>query len=259
MHQWDPAQYEKFEKERNQPFYDLLQLIHPIRHPRIVDLGCGNGSLTSFLHAQFHASYTLGIDASKEMLSKASHLQTPTLKFEECDIQTIAFDQPFDLIISNAALQWIPNHAKLMEQLTSFLVPEGQLAIQMPVNQSFATHVIAEELAREEPFKQMFSNQDAPFHHMLQMEEYAQLFESLGFENQIIRLQLYSHYLESTASVIEWVKGSLLTYYKAKLGPSLYPQFFNEYQKRVLQKLGWSEPFFFPMKRLLMWAQLPAH
>lgn len=256
MQHWDPKQYEKFEAERNQPFYDLLQLIHPLRHPRILDLGCGNGALTTFLHHQMHACFTLGIDTSLEMLAKALPHQTSTLRFEETDIQTFSTEEPFDLILSNAALQWIPNHRELFVKLASLLAPEGQFAVQMPANHYFPTHTLAEELAQEEPFRKAFTDQTLPFRHLLAMEEYAQLFETIGFVSQNIRMQLYAHYLESTASVVEWVEGSLLTYYRSRLG-DLYPQFLNEYKKRLLERLGWAEPFFFPMKRLFLWGQMP--
>lgn len=257
VHQWDPQQYEKFEKERNQPFFDLLQLIQPLQHPRILDLGCGNGVLTKIAHDHFHASVTIGIDNSKEMLAKAHHLQIDKLEFKEQDIQTFSSAEKFDLVISNAALQWIPDHPLLLKQLTALLSPGGQIAIQMPANQHYPTHVIAAELAAEEPFKNVLEEQTRSVHYLLDMEDYAQLFEKLGFESQIVRLQLYTHFLESTASVIEWVKGSLLTYYQSHLGPDLYPYFLKEYQKRLIHYLGWSEPFFFMMKRLFLWGQLP--
>lgn len=256
-HQWDPKQYDKFERERSQPFFDLLQLISPLDHPRIVDLGCGNGSLTKTLHEKFHASYTLGIDASKEMLAQAQHLQSSHLQFKEQDIQSFTSADPFNLVVSNAALQWIPDHETLLKKLTTLVAPGGQLAIQIPANQNYPTHVIAAELAAEKPFKQALAEGSNPIRHLLTMEEYAQLFETLGFESQVVRLQLYAHFLESTASVIEWVKGSLLTYYKSHLNPVLYEQFLKEYQKRLLERLGWSEPFFFPIKRLFLWGQLP--
>jgi trans-aconitate 2-methyltransferase len=256
---WDPKQYEKFERERTQPFLDLLQLIHPVEYPRLLDLGCGNGSLTKIAHEKFHASYTLGIDISQEMLAKAYLLQSDHLVFKEQDIQSFTSEQPFNLIISNAALQWIPDHESLLQHLTYLLAPAGQLAIQVSANQNYPTHVIAAELAAEEPFKQAFEEAGSPMDHLLTMEQYAQLFDRLGFENQVIRLQLYAHFLESTASVIEWVKGSLLTYYKSRLSPDLYSQFFKEYQQRLIERLGWSEPFFFPMKRLFLWGQLSAH
>jgi trans-aconitate 2-methyltransferase len=258
VQQWDPKQYEKFEKERHQPFYDLLHLIHPMPHPKIVDLGCGNGTLTKIVHEHFHASYTLGIDTSKEMLARAQHLQTDHLVFKEQDIRTFTAPEPFNLVISNAAIQWIPDHPTLLKKLTHLLAPGGQLAIQIPANQNYATHVVAAELAKEEPFKRIFKQQPTGYvQNLLSMEEYSQLLEKLGFESQVVRLQLYAHFLESTASVIEWVKGSLLTYYKSLLGPDLYAEFFKEYQKRLIERLGWSEPFFFPMKRLFLWGELP--
>ena len=204
--QWDPKQYEKFEAERNQPFFDLLHLIHPMHQPKIVDLGCGNGMLTKILHERFQASVTLGIDTSKEMLEKAQSIQTPNLIFKEQDIQTLKSTEPFNLIISNASLQWIPNHPLLLKHLTKLLASGGQMAIQMPANQNYPTHTIAAELAAEEPFKQSFKQKSKQIHYLLSMEEYAQLFEQLGFESQAIRLQLYAHFLESTASVIDWVE-----------------------------------------------------
>lgn len=258
-HHWDPRQYEKFEKERSQPFYDLLQLIQPLEdHPRIVDLGCGNGMLTQIIHEKFHATYTLGIDASKEMLAKAKLLQHDHLVFKEQDIQLFHSKEPFQLVISNAALQWVPNHEALFKQMTGLLAPLGQLAVQVPANQNSPTHVLAAELAAEAPFKNAFKKEGSPMDNLLTMEQYAHLLDQLGYENQTVRLQLYAHFLESTASVMEWVKGSLLTYYKSHLGADLYAEFLKEYRKRLIERLGWSEPFFFPMKRLFLWGQLPA-
>jgi trans-aconitate 2-methyltransferase len=256
-HHWDPQQYEKFEIERTQPFLDLLLLIQPLEHPRIVDLGCGNGTLTKLAHDHFHASYTLGIDQSKEMLAKAHSLQNDHLVFKEQDIRTFHFKEPFNLVISNAALQWIPDHRVLLNQITKLIAPGGQLAIQIAANENYATHEIAAELADEAPFAEALTQNGSHMPHLLNMEEYAQLLDQLGYESQVVRLQLYAHFLESTASVIEWVKGSLLTYYKSHLGPQLYEIFFKEYQKRLIDRLGWSEPFFYPVKRLFLWGQLP--
>jgi len=258
-HHWDPKQYDKFKRERNEPFFDLVQLIQPVHHSRILDLGCGNGALTKFIHEKFHASYTLGIDSSKEMLEKAAPLQNQQLHFEEMDISRFHSKEPFQLIISNAALQWIPNHADLFEHLTNLLAAGGQMAIQMPANQDYPTHLVAAELASEEPYRTNMKFAKSPIDKLLSMEEYAKLLDKLGYDNQIVRMQLYNHFLESTAGVIEWVKGSLLTYYKSHMDPKLYELFLKEYQQRLIEQLGWSEPFFFTMKRLFLWAQLPNH
>ncbi|MFN7729331.1 MAG: methyltransferase domain-containing protein [Bdellovibrio sp.] len=68
---WNPNQYEKFKKERFQPFFDLVELLQPSNAPRIIDLGCGTGELTKILHERFPSASTTGIDSSTEMLQKA--------------------------------------------------------------------------------------------------------------------------------------------------------------------------------------------
>ena len=49
---WDPAQYNRFAQERQQPFVDLVGLLEPVDAAAVVDLGCGDGRLTARLHRQ---------------------------------------------------------------------------------------------------------------------------------------------------------------------------------------------------------------
>lgn len=258
MQYWDPKQYQKFARERTEPFYDLVQLIRPLTRPRILDIGSGDGILTKYLHEELKAGFTLGIDSSPEMLQKARLAETSSLTFKQQNIASFGCSDPFNLIVSNAALQWVPDHPAIFKQLTELLATGGQIAVQMPANQQYPTHTIARDLASENPYRPFFE-EVYPTKHVLEPEEYARLLDRMGFENQIIRIQLYSHYLESTATVLEWVKGSLLTYYQSRLEPALYDRFLKEYRTRLFEKLGWSEPFFFLMKRLFIWAQLPTH
>src|SRR3954465_12811236 len=108
---WDPRQYDKFERQREQPFYDLLRLVHPVANMCIVDLGCGTGKLTRVMHERLNARQTIGIDRSESMLSVAPADAGPlaALRFEVATIESFADrrldrrDQP-ELIFSNAAL-----------------------------------------------------------------------------------------------------------------------------------------------------------
>lgn len=253
--QWDPVQYAKFEKERQQPFSDLMALVKPYPHMRVIDLGCGDGMLTKLLHIHLKADYTLGIDSSQRMLSKTQGASLPSVEFQLADIEDLGLESQFDLVFSNAALQWVSGHTSLLGRLSKMLKPRGQLAIQMPTNRDFATHVIARKLAEESPFKESLAGIPNPFQNILSLEEYAQILDSLGFKSPLIRLQLYLHRLESTRSALEWVKGSLLTYYRSHLTSFLYEQFLQEYQKRLLDELGEKRPFLFPMKRLFIWGE----
>jgi trans-aconitate 2-methyltransferase len=243
---WSPEQYERFKAERHQPFDDLLALIHRRQNMRVVDLGCGTGELTRELHEALDAKETVGIDGSESMLLKARDLAGESLRFERENVEAFVADEPFDLVFSNAALHWVAGHEALFARLTGFLSPEGQLAIQMPANDTHASHRVAAEVAVE------FGLEARP-DHVLCVERYAELLHHLGYEQQHVRMQVYGHLLPSAADVVEWVRGALLTYYEALLSPDRYADFADVYRARLAEALGDSRPYFYTYKRVLLW------
>ncbi|MEA2341843.1 MAG: trans-aconitate 2-methyltransferase [Thermoanaerobaculia bacterium] len=242
---WDVDQYERFKNERAQPFRDLAALIEPRPNMRIIDLGCGTGELTRELHEQLSASETLGIDSSESKLQKAS--PSSTLHFELGDIASFTTDRPFDLVFSNAALHWIPDHEHLFARLMSLLAPNGQLAVQMPANHEHPSHRLAAEVAESFGIEPRKVNILAP-------ESYATLLHRLGFARQHVRLHVYGHLLPSTADVVEWTKGTTLTPYREALSSDRYADFLAEYTTRLVTALGDSRPYFYTFKRVLLWA-----
>jgi trans-aconitate 2-methyltransferase len=90
---------------------------------------------------------------------------------------------------------------------------------------------------------------------MLDPEQYAELLHDLGFVRQHVRLQVYGHVLDCRADVVEWVKGSLLTDYEKRLPPDLFARFVAEYREALLPQLRDRSPYFYPFKRLLLWAE----
>jgi trans-aconitate 2-methyltransferase len=83
---WDPAQYDRFQEERQQPFFDLLALVQPAPGCRAVDLGCGTGELTVALHQHLLAGETIGIDRSASMLEDSDGWAVEGVWFGERDI-----------------------------------------------------------------------------------------------------------------------------------------------------------------------------
>jgi trans-aconitate 2-methyltransferase len=239
---WSPEQYERFKSERAQPFWDLAALIEHRPKMRIVDLGCGTGELTRALHDHLHAEETLGIDSSETMLLKSSAFGHELLRFEKGTIESFVADRPFDLVFSNAALHWVADHSSLLRRLTSFVGREGQIAIQMPANDDHPSHRTAAEVARE------LSISPRP-PHVMAPEEYATLLFELGYKRQHVRMQVYGHVLPSSADVVEWVRGSLLTFYERD-----DPRFLDRYRERLMCILGDQRPYFYTYRRVLMWA-----
>jgi trans-aconitate 2-methyltransferase len=251
---WNPGQYDKFKNERSQPFYDLMDLIPKDScFAKVIDLGCGSGELTAVLHERFKVFQTLGIDNSTRMLEKA-----PTrdgLQFKNASIETLDPFEKYDLVFSNAALQWCFDHPAHFGKLKHNLNDGGQLAVQMPINQDYPTHVIARELASEEPYRSLLKNEEVR-PELLKPEEYAALLFKLGFRESTVLVKVYGHVLPSREDVIEWVRGTMLTPYESQLGPEHFANFVAEFRRRLFEVLKDDQPFFYPFKRLLMWARL---
>lgn len=251
---WNPQQYERFRDERAQPFLDLLRLIEPQTGWRAVDLGCGTGELTRQLHRRLACAETLGVDSSPAMLQKAAELGGAGLSFEAGDLGSFVAARPFDLVFSNAAVQWVPDHPRLFARLAEAVAEGGQLALQMPANHDHPSHLVAREVAGWGPFASALGGyvRHSP---VLAPERYAELLHDLGFSRQSVRLQVYGHVLSSRDEVVEWVKGSLLTDYERRMPPELFGRFLAAYREALLPQLSASRPYFYPFKRLLLWAR----
>ena len=255
---WSPDQYERFRSERRQPFDDLLALCHPVPGGRIVDLGCGTGDLTRILHEDMEAAQTVGLDSSASMLERAlsSHGDVPGLSFVRGDIATW-LGEGLDLVFANASLQWIDDHLTLLARMRTALGPDGQLALQVPANYRHPSHVLARQVANEPPFIDALDG-DVPEDRgrfVLSPELYADLLYELGARDQVVRMEVYGHELESTGEVVEWVMGTLLTPYRSRMGPELFEAFVERYRELLIEELGEREPYFYGFRRILCWAR----
>jgi trans-aconitate 2-methyltransferase len=260
---WDPRQYDRFQREREQPFFDLLALVRRVPDMRVVDLGCGTGKLTRTLHDRLRAGETTGIDRSDRMLAATGGEPLPAgLRFKVGTIESFVARAAgasgragaYDLVLSNAALHWVEDHETLLPRLAASLTSEGQLAFQVPAQHDALPHVVAEELTTIEPFRRAFGGWHRP-QPVLTPEAYARLLYRCGFEDPIVRLIVYPHVLAGPDEVIEWMKGTLLTEYARHLPADLFDQFVEQYRIRLIARLDATRPFFFPFKRILCWGQ----
>jgi len=133
--EWNANQYLKFKNERTEPAIDLVNRIQ-LEHPKkIIDLGCGPGNSTGVLAKRFPEAYVLGVDNSKDMIINAKE-NYPHLDFSFCDVggDLSELDKDFDIVFSNACIQWAPDHWLLLKNQLGLLVNTGVLAIQIPFN-----------------------------------------------------------------------------------------------------------------------------
>jgi len=253
---WKPDLYGRFADERSRPFHDLLALVRPRPGMRVVDLGCGTGALTAEAHRQLAARETLGIDASPAMLAKAAPLAGGGLAFRIGDAGELGPETAgaWDLVLSNAALHWVPDHAALLPRLAGSLAPGGQLAVQVPANHDHPAHLAAHAVAREAPFAAALGGhvRETP---VLAPEEYALLLRRAGLAEQDVHLRVYVHELASRAEVVEWLRGSLLTDYERRLPSDVFAAYLEAYRARLAAVLPDERPYPFTYKRIFLWGR----
>ncbi|OAH14113.1 trans-aconitate 2-methyltransferase [Streptomyces jeddahensis] len=217
---WDPRQYLRHEGHRARPFVDLLARVPDLpaeaagRPPRIADLGCGPGNVTRLLADRWPAAHITGFDNSPEMLARAEPLAGPTagggrLDFAPADATTWAPspDEPYDLIISNATLQWVPDHAECFPSWIAGLVPGGTLAFQVPSNFDAPSHVLMREMAESARWKDRLAGVLRHGDAVLSSSDYLERLVALGCEADVWETT-YLHLLQGEDPVLDWVKGT---------------------------------------------------
>lgn len=203
---WSAAQYSKFEKERNRPVLDLLSRVRKGDVAKVIDLGCGPGNSTEFLHQHFPNAEVTGIDSSIDMVA-AARKRLPNLQFEVADIAQWESDKPYDLIFANAALQWVPDHAALFPKLINKLASGGILAVQMPDNLDEPTHRLMRSTAANGPWSEKLAvaskrlpRESAEWYY----QELHHLVETLD----IWRTTYYHPLSGGAKAIVEWLKGT---------------------------------------------------
>lgn len=256
---WDPQQYERFKAQRAQPFWDLIDLVHRGGIDRAVDLGCGTGELTAAAAERLGVGHMTGVDNSPAMLERAAQHGRVEVDFVDGDISRWTSHRDHDLVLANAALQWVPDHETVLERWVAALRPEGQLAVQVPANHDHPSHLASDHVARTEPFASALGGEPPPdpvAANVLSPEGYATVLHELGLGEPHVRLQVYGHVFESSTDVVEWTKGTSLTRFFKRLPAELHEPFVDAYRDEVVARIGLQQPYFYAFKRILMWGRL---
>ena len=232
MSQWNPAQYQRFSDERSRPFFDLVSRVADDDVHTVADLGCGPGNLTNTLVSRWPEASIVGVDNSPEMLAAAAKLPPQLhLHFVSGDITTWQPEQPLDRLVSNAALQWVPDHPTLIPRLVSLLAPRGILAVQMPYNFDEPTHTVLEELLAQEPWGRILGPRQ-PQYFVQTPAWYANTLHSLGCTVDLWET-VYYHVLKGPNAVVEWVKGTALRPTLSRLREEQQQEFLTIYGERM--------------------------
>lgn len=212
---WDPRQYSRFEAERDRAALDLLLRLPPDLDPgEIWDLGCGAGQHAALLKRRHPQARVHGLDSSEAMLDRARTLDAD-VDWRCDDIARWAPEAPVDLILANASLHWLPDHADLLRRLTAALAPGGVLAVQMPMAHETVHHVLLRAVAAEGPWASRLEEVTGIAPLLTPGACYGLLAEVC--EPVDIWATTYLHALSGPDAVLEWMKGTALRPYLTML------------------------------------------
>jgi trans-aconitate 2-methyltransferase len=227
---WDPKLYMKFGAERTRPAAELLSRIFVETPKRVADLGCGPGNSTELLVARWPQADINGIDSSPEML-KDAQASGVKAKWELADVAAWQPKEAFDVVYSNATLQWVPGHPKLLPRLMNAVAENGVFAFQVPRNFGAPSHQILYALAKEEKWAAKLANTGERA-GALEPDEYYSILEPHARHIDIWETS-YLQVMEGENAVYNWISGTGLRPFANALQGDAREAFLTEYRRRL--------------------------
>lgn len=224
---WDPTTYLRYADERSRPFVDLVDRIGAASPRAVVDLGCGPGQLTVTLTDRWRDAQVLGLDSSPEMIDRAQRHAGPRMRFALDDLSRWRPAEPVDVIVSNAALQWAPDHRSLLPGLVGSLTPGGWLAFQVPGNFTAPSHALLRELAADPDYAPHLTEVEWP--DAADAATYLEDLAALGCSVDAWETT-YLHVLTGPDPVFEWISGTGARPVLQALPDDRRPQFVARYK-----------------------------
>ena len=256
---WDPGQYRRFAGERSRPFSDLTARIGAADPGYVVDLGCGPGNLTATLARRWPGAQVVGVDSSPEMIGAAAAEAAGApgrLSFTIGDIRAWEPDRPADVVVSNAVLQWVPDHLAVIARWAGLLAGGGWLAFQVPGNYDQPSHAILRELAGSARWRPLLAGAELN-RQSATPAEYLDLLARAGCEVDAWETT-YLHVLHGGDPVLEWYRGTGLRPVLAVLDPGQADEFLAEYG-RLTRAAYPAQPYgtVLPFRRVFAVARRP--
>lgn len=205
---WDPKVYLEHADHRARPFFDLLARVAATDPGFVVDLGCGPGGLTRLLAERWPTAEVLGVDSSVEMVRRAeSGGLDARCTFVLGDVREWQAARPVDVLVTNATLQWVPDHLPLLTRWVQWLAPSGWLALQVPSNFGDPSHTLMRELADSPRWRDRL---DGVLRHgdaVAAPEHYLDALVATGCSVDVWQTT-YVHVLPGEDPVLSWVRGT---------------------------------------------------
>ncbi len=229
---WSAQQYVRFEDERTRPVRDLVNAIPGDQARSVIDLGCGPGNSTEVLAARFPDAVVTGVDSSADMI-QAARQRLPAYRFEIATIEEWEALDPLDVILANAVLHWVPDHAELLPRLVGKLAAGGSLAIQMPDNLNEPALRLMSEVGAGGPWGDKLADATKARTNLENAGWYYDLLRPYCTRIDVWRTTYHHPLVGGSAAVVEWFKGSGLRPFLDPLDATEKAAYLDHYQEAI--------------------------
>jgi trans-aconitate methyltransferase len=204
-HEFDGKKYEKASDHQREWGTKLISELGLKGNERILDLGCGDGTLTSKLAGFLPDGEVVGIDASKGMIDVAISKEQSNLRFRKLDIDHLDYENQFDVVFSNATLHWVKDHQQLLRNAHRALRKAGRIRFNFAGdgNCSYFLTVIRDAIEQDE-FRSFFTEFEWPW-YMPSVYEYEVLAKSIGFSDINVWGENADRFFPDAQAMIRWI------------------------------------------------------
>jgi trans-aconitate 2-methyltransferase len=252
---WDPTLYLTYEDHPARPFHDLVNRIGATNPRRVVDLGCGPGHLTALLAARWPHAHIDALDSSADMVAAAL---SRGIAARQADVVDWVPQPDADVVVTNAVLQWVPSHQRLLTRWMAALPAGAWLAVQVPGNFSAPSHTLAREVVASRPrWRDRVTLRDDQA--VSDPAVYAQLLTAAGAQVDAWETT-YQQRLTGEDPVLTWMSGTALR----PVADGLDADEYAEFRAVLADRLREAYPpapdgaTWFPFRRIFAVAHKPA-
>jgi trans-aconitate 2-methyltransferase len=193
MTEWDASGYARISELQQAMAKEVLALLDLKGSERVLDVGCGNGTVTAEIASRVPDGTVLAVDSSADMIASARHQfgpdARPNLRFEVADARQLPFRHEFDLVVSFNALHWVPEQEQALRSIRSALRPAGTAQLRLvPAGKRKSLENVIEDTRLSSRWARYYNGFNDPYLH-LTPEQYRALAEQNGFHIERIHTE----------------------------------------------------------------------
>jgi trans-aconitate methyltransferase len=232
-YEFDGVKYRKASVHQKEWGTKLITELDLDGNEHILDLGCGDGSLTEILAQAVPDGRVVGIDASQGMIDVAEELSSDNLSFYFMDINDLPYAAAFDLIFSNATLHWVKDHEKLLDNCYRALKPEGVIRFNFAGDGNCSNfYEIVKDVMGLEQYSQYFSDFNWPW-YMPSVDEYQAVVEDSSFTGVDVWGENADRYFPNASAMTGWInQPSIVPFLKC-----VYPYDRESFRTEVINRM----------------------